>query len=136
MRTVTLFDTSQHHIHSELSVADESGKHLRFDGVIDTGAPWTEFSDEFLARAGLVELPDEQIPIKPDLETQKYAKILLPSITICGQTIDDFRVMVSRFDPAWGIAALIGLDFFRRFKVTIDYGKGVLVCEPVFGTSS
>ena len=29
------------------------------------------------------------------------------------------------------IAALIGLDFFRRFKVTIDYGEGVLVCEPL-----
>jgi hypothetical protein len=41
--------------------------------------------------------------------------------------------MVSRFDPAWGIGALIGLDFFRRFKVTIDYGKAVLVCEPVSG---
>ena len=54
---------------------------------------------------------------------------MLPSITICGQTIENLEVMVSRFDPAWGIAALIGLDFFRRFKVTIDYGSGQLVCE-------
>jgi hypothetical protein len=77
--------------------------------------------------------PPDEIQIKPELETQKYAKILLPSITICGHTIDDFKVMVSRFDPAWGIAALIGLDFFRRFKVTIDYGEGVLVSEPITG---
>jgi predicted aspartyl protease len=131
MRTVTPFDTSQHHIHTEFSVADRSGWRLRFDGVIDTGAPWTEFSDEFLARAGLVELVDDEIRIKPGLETQKYAKILLPSLTICGHTLDDFKVMVSRFDAAWGVAALIGLDFFRRFKVTIDYGKGVLVCEQL-----
>ena len=131
MRTVTPFDISQHHIHTEFSVADDSGRPLRFDGVIDTGAPWTEFNDHFLARAGLVELSDDEIPIKPELETQKYAKILLPSITICGHTMDDFKVMVSRFDPAWGIAALIGLDFFRQFKVTIDYGQGVLVCEAL-----
>lgn len=129
MRTVTPFDTSQHHIHTEFSVANESGRHLRFDGVIDTGAPWTEFNDHFLERAGLVDLSNDEIPMKPGLETQKYAKVLLPSITICGHTIDDFKVMVSRFDPAWGIAALIGLDFFRRFKLTIDYGQGVLLCE-------
>ncbi len=131
MRTVTPFDTSQHHIHTEFYVTDQSGRRLRFDGVIDTGAPWTEFSDEFLARAGLVKLSDDEIPITPGLETQKYARILLPSLTICGHTLDDFKVMVSRFDPAWGIAALVGLDFFRRFRVTIDYGKGALVCEPL-----
>jgi hypothetical protein len=131
MRTVTPFDTAQHHIHTEFSVTDQSGCRLRFDGVIDTGAPWTEFSDEFLARAGLVELADDGIRIKPGLETQKYGRILLPSLTICGHTLDEFEVMVSRFDPAWGIAALIGLDFFRRFRVTVDYGQGVLVCEPL-----
>jgi len=91
MRTVTPFDTAQHHIHTEFSVT----------------------------------------AIKPGLETQKYARILLPSLTICGHTLDDFKVMVSRFDPDWGIAALIGLDFFRRFRVMIDYGQGALVCEPL-----
>jgi len=131
MRTVTPFDTSQHHIHIEFFVTDQTGRRLRFDGVIDTGAPWTEFSDEFLARAGLVELSDDEVPIKPNLETQKYAKAVQPSLTICGHTLHDFQVMVSRFDAAWGIAALIGLDFFRRFKVTIDYGRGVLVSEPL-----
>ncbi len=131
MRTVTPFDTSQHHIHTEFFVTDESGRNLHFDGVTDTGAPWTEFSDEFLAPLGSVKPPAAEIPIKPGLETQKYARISLPSITICGHTIDEFEVMVSRFDPTWGIAALIGLDFFRRFKVTVDYGRGVLVCEPL-----
>ena len=131
MRTVTAFDTTEHHIHTEFLVTNNPGQRLRFDGVIDTGAPWTEFSDEFLARAGLVELPDAEVPIKPELQTQKYAKILLPSITICGQTIDNFHVTVARFDPSWGIAALIGLDFFRRFRVTIDYARAVLICEPL-----
>lgn len=131
MHTVTPFDTSRHHIHTEFSVMDSTGTPHRCEGVIDTGAPWTEFNNDFLAHAGFIVPPDDEISIKPELETQKYAKIVLPSITICGHTIDDFKVMVSRFDPAWGIAALIGLDFFRRFKVIIDYGAGVLVCQPL-----
>ena len=79
----------------------------------------------------MLATPEAEIPIKPEQQTQKFAKIVLPSTTICGHAIDDFEVMVSRFDPAWGIAALIGLDFFRRFKITIDYGRGELLCEPL-----
>lgn len=131
MRTVTSFDTSKHHIYIDFTITDESGNPFELSGVVDTGAPWTEFNDAFLAHAGFFAPPDDEIPIKPELETQKYTKILLPSIMICGHTIDDFKVMVSRFDPAWGVAALIGLDFFRRFRVTVDYGQGVLVCEPL-----
>jgi predicted aspartyl protease len=131
MRTVTSFDTSRHHIYVDFTVTNKSGNPYELSGVVDTGAPWTELNDAFLAHAGFIVSPDDEIPLKPGLETQKYAKILLPSIAICGQILDDFQVMVSRFDPAWGIAALIGLDFFRRFSVTIDYGQGVLVCEPL-----
>jgi hypothetical protein len=131
IRTVTSFDTSRHHIYIDFTITDGSGNPFELSGVIDTGAPWTEFNDAFLAHAGFLNPPDGEIPIKPELETQKYARLLLPSIAICGHTINDFEVMVSRFDPAWGIAALIGLDFFKRFKVTIDYSRGVLVCEPL-----
>lgn len=45
--------------------------------------------------------------------------------------IKDFEVMVSRFDQSWGVAGLIGLDFFKRFRVTIDYKAGHLVTEPL-----
>lgn len=131
MRTVTPFDPSRHHIHIPFWVADTAGKEYCLDGVIDTGAPWTEFNDEFLARAGIVTPAAEDVQIKPELQTQKYAKVVLPSITICGQPVADLEVMVSRFDPGWGIAALIGLDFFRRFRVTIDYGSATLACEPL-----
>ena len=44
--------------------------------------------------------------------------------------MDGFEVFVSHFEQSWGIDALIGLDFFRRFLVTIDYVNGVLVTSP------
>ena len=41
-----------------------------------------------------------------------------------------FEFFVSHFEQSWGIDALIGLDFFRRFLVTIDYKNGFLVTSP------
>lgn len=129
MRTVTPFDTSKHHIYTKILLTDDLGDLFTFKGVVDTGAPWTEFSDRFLAHVGLIDPPELAVEIKPGLETQKYRKIVVPSMRICGQNVEDLEVMVSRFDPDWGIAALIGLDFFRRFRVTIDYERGELICE-------
>ncbi len=96
---------------------------------MDTGAPKTEFSDQFLMHAGFVESVAEAT-IKPGLQTQKYGMTTLPSVEICGQKIDGFDVFVSHFEKSWGIDALIGLDFFRRFLITIDYLNDFLIAEP------
>jgi hypothetical protein len=54
----------------------------------------------------------------------------LPSVIICGHKTECFDVFVSRFEKSWGIDALIGLDFFRRFMITVDYSNGFLITEP------
>lgn len=69
----------------------------------------------------------DDILLQPGLETQKYASIILPKITICGHLLKQHTVFVSRFDDSWGIDALIGLDFFRMYNVEIDYSQGVVV---------
>ncbi len=125
MRTTTPFDPKRHHIHLEAQVQSERGIPWNFDGLLDTGAPWTEFSDLFLIRVGLLD----QVPsvsIQSGLQTQKYGKLILPELKVCGQTLTDFEIRVSRFEQSWGIDALVGLDFFRRFQVTIDYDRAVL----------
>jgi len=130
LNAVTTFDTSKHHILIEFYITDKNGIRHALAGVIDTGAPQTELSDKFLDYAGFIDGPNENVKIKPDLQTQKYAKLFLPTVDICGYSIDDFEVFISRFDTSWGIDALIGLDFFRQFKVTIDYAKGIIITEP------
>ncbi len=129
--TITLFDTNEHHIHVPFSLVSPSGKTENPFGILDTGAPRTEFSDAFLVHMGFIGTPHFQIQIKEGLQTQKHGKIVLPSLVICGHTLQNFEVMVSRFDKSWGIAALIGLDFFKRFRVTIDYKAGHLMTEPL-----
>ena len=128
-RTVTSFDTGKHHIHLELTITDFKGLKHSVSGILDTGASKTEFSDLFLIHTGFIQSAGEA-KIRPGLQTQKYGKISLPSMIICGHEIHDMEIFVSHFETSWGIDALIGLDFFRRFLVTIDYLSGNLIVEP------
>ena len=127
----TVFDTDKHHIHLEIVIKNHEGKEYSVSGILDTGAPKTEFSDQFLNTTGFLDEVDNNKKIKQGLETQKYGKIVLPCIIICEHRINDLEVFVSRFENSWGIDALIGLDFFRKFTVTVDYEKGLLITEPI-----
>jgi len=127
---ITPFDPKRHHIHIRFFVTDPRGRHHALDGVLDTGAPRTEFSDKFLAFAGFIREPAKNIAIKPGLQTQKYGKLLIPILEICGHAISDFEIFASRFDESWGVDALIGLDFFKKFRVTIDTQAGQIRTEP------
>jgi len=128
-KILTSFDKSRHHIHIELIVTDFKGLNHSVSGILDTGAPMTEFSDLFLIHTGFIESAKET-SVKSGLQTQKYGKINLPSIVICGHRIDNMEIFVSYFEKSWGIDALIGLDFFRRFQITINYLKANLIVEP------
>lgn len=127
---ITTFNTNHHHIHIEFFITDLKGNRWGFDGILDSGAPKTEFNDILLAHAGFIPFPNDEISLKSGLQTQKYGKIILPSIEICGHTMEKFEVMVARFDKSWGVAALVGLDFFRQFRTTIDYKAGQVITEP------
>ena len=128
--TETSFDTNRHHIHLELTVIKNDVEYS-VDAILDTGAPITEFSDQFLVFTGFMNLPENDIKIKQGLQSQKYNRLLLPEIRICGHTLNDFNISVSRFEDSWGIDALIGLDFFRLFKVEIDYSNGKIITSQL-----
>lgn len=130
MRHTTAFNIKRHHIHLTPSLVDQDGVTQVFRAILDTGAPRSEFSDRFLRTVKI--LPTEDLPlvsIPEGLQTKKYASVILPSIECLGRTLEDFSVVVSRFEEHWGGDALIGLDFFRQFRVTIDYKMGQIVTE-------
>jgi hypothetical protein len=127
---ITSFDTSRHHIYLEFGVTDSSGVLHSVAGILDTGAPRTEFSDQFLKYAGFLNDKNENATLKLGLQTQKYGVIELPLVDLCGHQMVNFKACVSYFEPSWGIDALIGLDFFRYFRVTIDFEQGVIITSP------
>lgn len=129
MPNITVFNTAGHHILFVAYIADKDGRKSKLRAVLDTGAPFTEFSDQFLHYAGFVAEPNLDIVIKSNLQTQKYGKLVLPQVEICGHTIQEMPIYVSHFEKHWGVDALIGLDFFRRFRVTVDYKTGHIITE-------
>ena len=131
MPSITTFDTSKRYIFTFAYVITKTGHRQKFDVLLDTGAPLTEFSDEALQVAGLLEQTKEDVKLKQGFQTQKYGKVVLPKIEICSHPIDNLEVYVSHFDKSWGVKALIGLDFFRKFRVTIDYKTGQIITEPL-----
>ena len=126
----TTFDTSAPYIFLQVYIKSADNKVHEFDALFDTGAPSTEFSDRALHYAGLIG-NTENAELKDGLQTQKYSRMILPEIQICGHTIQDLNVFVSCFEKSWGIDALIGLDFLRKYKVEIDYSKGHIVTEKL-----
>jgi hypothetical protein len=64
---LTSFDTNKHHIHIELVVTNPKGIIYSVAGILDTGAPRTEFSDDFLVHTGIIENQNEKISLKPGL---------------------------------------------------------------------
>ncbi|OGQ04452.1 MAG: hypothetical protein A2W61_08675 [Deltaproteobacteria bacterium RIFCSPLOWO2_01_44_7] len=131
MLNITIFDPRQRYILFPVFVTTKDGKPHEFDALLDTGAPATEFSDEALKYVGLLKEAKENVKLKPGLQTQKYDRIVLPQVEICAHPISDLEVYVSHFEKSWGIKALIGLDFFRKFRVTVDYKVGHLITEPL-----
>ncbi len=127
MPKITAFDSAKPHIYTPLQITGRRGTVL-FNAILDTGAPYTELSDRSLARAGFQDSP-ANVTLRDFQETQKHPRIRLPVVEILGQHLHDWIVYVSRFDETWGIDALIGLDFFRRFRTTIDYEQGEIVVE-------
>ncbi len=128
--TETSFDTTRHHIHLEVTVVKNDTEYS-VDAILDTGAPITEFSDQFLVFTGFMDLPENDIKIRQGLQSQKYNRLLLPETKICGHTLKNFNICVSRFEDTWGIDALIGLDLFRLFKVEIDYSSGKIITSQL-----
>lgn len=131
MPTVTGFNTKARYIFLPIFIVSKTGNKMEFDAILDSGAPNTEFSDHALQSAGFLEELQGDVQLKPGLSTQKYGKTKLPRVEICSHHLADLTVYVSRFEKSWGVDALIGLDFFRRFRVTIDYKKGELTTEAL-----
>lgn len=130
MPNITIFDPKDHHIRLVGAIRTSSDMEYEFRAILDTGAPTTEFSDQFLFITGLARINKHDVFIKPGLQTQKYDKLLLPQVKICGNFLHNMQVFISHYEKHWGVDALIGLDFFRQFRVTIDYKAGQIITEP------
>ena len=126
----TAFDSKKHHIYLRFAISDLNGVTRYGHGILDTGAPRTEFSDIFLAHIGLLETRIDSEAFPNGQQTLKYHKLKVHSVEICGYHFQNTEFIVSSFERSWGIDALIGLDLFRKCRITIDYSREMIIADP------
>ena len=74
-------------------------------------------------------------PANPELERQRivtgsgieYApRTTVRSATAIGQRVANLDVLCHDLPPESGVDGLLGLNFFRQFKLTIRFRKGII----------
>jgi len=98
---------------------------------LDTGASHTIIGLEPLRSAG-INIDDASYATFGDATKSHYTpEVKLHSITLGNETITNFKVFAYSLPEAYGIEGVLGLDFLRHFKVTLDFGSGRLTLEPL-----
>ncbi len=124
-----VFDPSVSSIVVDLLLEAADGRSsLVIPVVLDTGASLTILATDIMARLGYD-------PANPELERQRivtgsgieYApRTTVRSATAIGQRVANLDVLCHDLPQESGVDGLLGLNFFRQFKLTIRFRKGII----------
>jgi hypothetical protein len=104
-----------------------------FRVILDTGSPITFFSNKVAVQAHLIT---PETAAKPSLMGIR-GQVVAQTVDVGGVVIKDMPVMVldhptiaqiNQVDPP--IDGIVGLSFFGRYKVALDYSRGEVLLEP------
>jgi predicted aspartyl protease len=94
--------------------------------ALDTGASVTLIAPALAQRLGIE--PDEEATF--DITTasgpERVRTAVIPVIRALGRERVDFRVAVHRLPGGIGIDGLLGLDFVRGTRLTLDFRAGTI----------
>ena len=108
--------------------SSDGGSTLLIPVVLDTGASLTIVAVDIMARLGYD-------PANPKLDRQRiitgsgieYAPCTtVRSATAIGQRVGNLEVLCHDLPPESGVDGLLGINFLKRFKLTIRFRKGII----------
>lgn len=124
-----VFDPSVSSIVVDLLLEAADGRSsLVIPVVLDTGASMTIIATDIVGRLGYD-------PANPALDRQRivtgsgieYAPCTsVRSATAIGQKLANLDILCHDLPPESGVDGLLGLNFFRHFKLTIRFRKGII----------
>ena len=93
--------------------------------ALDTGATGTLINVGMLVSIGYdPSLAPDRVQVTTGSGVEFVPRIRLNKITALGQEQTDFAVLCHTLPPSATVDGLLGLDFFRGQKITIDFNKG------------
>jgi predicted aspartyl protease len=124
-----VFDPSVSSIVVDLLLEAADGRSsLVIPVVVDTGASMTVIAIDIMGRLGYD-------PANPALNRHRivtgsgieYApRTSVRSATAIGQKVANLEVLCHDLPPESGVDGLLGLNFLKRFKLTIRFRKGII----------
>jgi predicted aspartyl protease len=95
--------------------------------ALDTGATGTVVNVWMLVAVGYdpVLVPD-RIQVTTASGVEFVPRIILNKLEALGQERTGFPVLCHTLPPSTGVDGLLGLDFFRGQRLTIDFSNGQL----------
>ena len=99
--------------------------------ALDTGATRTLLSSEGAATLRLALALGEQVATASGIESSQHAT--LSRVDALGMTRRDFRILVLPLPRAAGIDGLLGLDFLRDTRLTIDFRRQTIQVADTTG---
>jgi hypothetical protein len=93
--------------------------------ALDTGATGTLINVGMLVSIGYdPSLAPDRVQVTTGSGVEFVPRIRLNRITALGQEQTGFAVLCHTLPPSTTVDGLLGLDFFRGEKLTIDFNKG------------
>ena len=93
--------------------------------ALDTGATRTLVNTRILTTIGYDPgLAEERVEVTTGSRIEYSPLVPVDHITCLGIQRTDMLVLSHTLPPSAGIDGLLGLDFFRSFKLTIDFQNG------------
>ena len=91
---------------------------------LDTGASWTVLTWEAAVNCGYDPAAGGRFQIVTASGLEMCSEIVVSEFRALGRCLRDFRIVCHPLPPAIGADGLLGLDFFRATKLTIDFRVG------------
>ena len=96
--------------------------------ALDTGATSTLINTGMLVAVGYdPALSPDRVQVTTGSGVEFVPRIKLDKITALGQERSDFAVLCHTLPTSASVDGLLGLDFLRRRKLTIDFNRGELM---------
>ena len=99
-------------------------QHITLDMAVDTGATWTIMPVKTCLIIGAVY--QRNISIVTGSRVESAQLMTIPLIKAFGIDITNFKVVAHDLPPSLLVDGLLGMNFLKRAKLTIDFHKNVI----------
>ena len=98
--------------------------------ALDTGASTTIIRESILKRIGYnIDEITEKTTFGDASTSHIVPMVTLKSFSLADAKIENVEALCYTLPEEHGIDGVIGLNFLRHFKVTLDFGNGILYLE-------